>query len=624
MTGFLLASSLNRGDEMRLGSGAPAFRAASGSLCLAVLASGTSALAQVGPNPAPQAPRGATQTLPSRQQVEEPLPTDRRAQRRPSISVARLPEPGPCPLTGDATVMITHVVFTPARAGPLPPELADVLASVAAPTTGAQPIHVICDIRDAANQALSRAGYVASVQIPPQEIATGTLTLSVVAARIVETRVTGYDGNLPAGIARRIEAIRGIDPLNRSAVERQLLLASDTPGLTFRLVLQPAGREPGDVIAVIEVDQQKALVLANFQTTGSRALGPALGSLRAAFYNVTGLADETYFSVSQSSMWDEVHVVQAGHSLGLGTGGVRVGIRGSYALSNPDIPGLDLRSRSLVTGLDLSAPIARGYARTGSRADEINAYVGGGFELLNQRSIIRSGMVDQPYTRDRLRIAYARIGARVISRDAFGVARADTDLLIEVRKGLSVLNATPLGLNATGFQPSRIAGDPQAFVVRGTAGQTIRPISRASWLALDTAFYGQWANHPLLNLEEFSVGNLTYGRGYDPGANAGDRAVAIRVSPRVRLTRATSDVQVEALGFYDAVRLWNRDPSSSEADRLLQSVGGGVRLTMADRLALEVTYAKPLDKALTTDAKRAPERVLFSLTTQFAPWRFGR
>lgn len=600
------------------------FLATTGAIVAGAVVS-TAASAQIGPNPAPQVPVQQSRVVPTREQIEDIRPATDPEVRRPVLNVQKLPDAGPCPLDGSTvTVDLSRVSFVSPQGGALPAALADVLAPLTQTPAGTRPIRAVCEIRDDANRALYAAGYVAAVQIPAQEVADGTLKLTVVAARIVETRIIGYDGPLPAGIAARVEAIRNIDPLNRGEVERLLLLANDVPGLTLTLTLQPAGRDPGDVIAIINVQQRKALVLANYQNSGSRQLGRSLFSVRGEFYDLTGLADATFLGVSQSSSWDEVHVIQGGHSMGLGAGGARIGVRASQAWSNPEIPGLDLRSQSLIAGIDLSAPLYRGFQRTGRSVDDTNIYAGIGAELINQRSIIRSGSADLPYSRDRLRVAYARIGARVISRDAFGLTRADTDLLVEARKGMSILNATRRGIDGSGFQPSRLDGDPEAFVLRGTANQTLRPFARFDRLTFDLAAFGQWANRPLLNLEEFSVGSLTYGRGYDPGANAADRVVALRLSPRLRLTAPSSDVQVDATVFYDAVRLWNLDRGTSENDRLLQSLGGGLRLTMADRLALEVTYARPLDRALTIDARRPTDRVLVSITTQLAPWRFGR
>jgi hypothetical protein len=42
-----------------------------------------------------------------------------------------------------------------------------------------------------------------------------------------------------------------------------------------------------------------------------------------------------------------------------------------------------------------------------------------------------------------------------------------------------------------------------------------------------------------------------------------------------------------------------------------------VRVTLPNRALVEVTYAKPKDRALTLDAGPPPARVLVSLTLQF-------
>ena len=74
-------------------------------------------------------------------------------------------------------------------------------------------------------------------------------------------------------------------------------------------------------------------------------------------------------------------------------------------------------------------------------------------------------------------------------------------------------------------------------------------------------------------------------------------------------------------GFYDAVRVWNLE-STAGAERLrnFRSAGGGVRAIFAGRVALDVGYAKPLDKVLTSDIALPPPRVLVSLTTKLWPW----
>ena len=126
----------------------------------------------------------------------------------------------------------------------------------------------------------------------------------------------------------------------------------------------------------------------------------------------------------------------------------------------------------------------------------------------------------------------------------------------------------------------------------------------------------QWTNDPLLNYEEFALGSLTIGRGYDPGSNSGDRAVGGHVEARADVP-LTGALGTQVYGFYDHLYLANLDRARIEGPRNFASVGGGLRLTFPNRLVLGVGYAKPLDRALLLDDRRPPARVLVSLTVQF-------
>ena len=57
-------------------------------------------------------------------------------------------------------------------------------------------------------------------------------------------------------------------------------------------------------------------------------------------------------------------------------------------------------------------------------------------------------------------------------------------------------------------------------MLRSSAYGEFRPIPR---LTFALGARGQYAWKPLLSFEEFSAGNYTVGRGYDPGALLGDR-----------------------------------------------------------------------------------------------------
>lgn len=551
--------------------------------------------------------------LPTREEVD---PKDLSPQTPPSsvrIDSRGTVEQTACPLDGSVIrIDLAQVRFEGAGERALSPEILALLENEPNDNLGSHPISVVCRIRDRANFALRSAGYIASIQIPAQEIANNTLILKVVTARITEIRVRGDLGRFRRALEPRLEAIKALDPLNEREVERLLLLAGDIPGLDVQLSLRPAGTAPGDVIGDLTVQTNAAAVLFNGQNTGSKQLGREIASVRSEFYGLTGLADRTVLTLSNSLQFKESRVVQLSHDMALGTRGIRVAVRGSVAISEPDIPNLDLRSRSLIGGVELSAPLLR----------RVNSTIGTmvGFELLDQRTKVGGEGQRFPFSQDKLRISFLRLDGAWRGRRIDGSEAWRIDSNVDLRQGFGIFGASKRGQVSRGFQPTRFDGDPKATILRGTLNAGVRFTPA---LSIEASAFGQWANNSLLNIEEFSLGNLTYGRGYDPGDNGGDKVIALRAEPRVRLPDF-ANFRLELMGFYDWVKLFNLDQGTLETRRVLRSVGGGARLLMPGRFVVDVTYAKPLDRALVSDLKRPGSRLLVTLTTQLYPWRSRR
>ena len=74
---------------------------------------------------------------------------------------------------------------------------------------------------------------------------------------------------------------------------------------------------------------------------------------------------------------------------------------------------------------------------------------------------------------------------------------------------------------------------------------------------------------------------------------------------------------MQAFGFYDVVQIENLDFGTPDPKRTLASAGGGVRVSLGDGVQAEITYAKPLDRAIFTDVEKPSDRILFSVTTKF-------
>ena len=544
------------------------------------------------------------------EQLKPPSP-DQRPRSTAKVDAHAAFQAGPCPLPENLSVTIREIHFTAPGGGELAPELARLLADVRT-DPAPQSVRVVCQLRDSAIERLRAARYVASVQIPPQKIEGGVLNLEVVSGHIVEVRVRGEPGPYRRLLERRIAALKAMDPLNEADAEQLLLLAGDVPGLTVKLGLSPAGTRPGELIGDLDVNFRRVRVVANVQNYNSAPLGRESAYVRTELFGLTGLGDVTSIAGLASFDFKKQLIAQVSHQMQLDSRGVTLALTGTFAESRPALTALDLRTISKVANIELAAPIRR------SINTNINTMVG--FEYAEQRTRVYPGGASQPLFRDRIAAVYSRFTATTRKLALDGHTLYQFGASVEFRKGLSILGANKDGvpLDSGGYTPSRFEGSETAGVIRGDInGQ----IGLGPVFEIWGRGHGQYTNRPLLNYDEFAIGNLTLGRGYDPGANSGDRMIGGSVEARANF-RLARTATAQPFVFYDIVKLRNLDTGSTEANRTLRSVGAGFRLTAFGSARLEVTYAHPLDPPLltTTKIKRASDKVLASLTVQLVPF----
>ncbi|HEX6603601.1 MAG TPA: ShlB/FhaC/HecB family hemolysin secretion/activation protein, partial [Sphingomicrobium sp.] len=275
--------------------------------------------------------------------------------------------------------------------------------------------------------------------------------------------------------------------------------------------------------------------------------------------------------------------------------------------------------RTLLATLQAEYPFVRSQARTLRGAL--------GFDFVNQ-DVDLAGL---DLTRDRLRVGFLRLTGDAVSTDpgrGFSLVEPHWRLsgVLELRRGLDVFGATddcgPAGIDCLGpgdVPPSRIEGDATATVLRGSAYGEFRPAPKVT-LALGVR--GQLASNPLLSFEEFSAGNYTVGRGYDPGTLLGDKGIGLQSELRFGSVypRSPRDFAIEGYGFFDYARIKNKDRLliDDESSRHLSSVGAGARASF-DRFYLDAAIAIPLTHVGPFDKKPDP-RFLLSLTTRLWPW----
>ncbi len=214
------------------------------------------------------------------------------------------------------------------------------------------------------------------------------------------------------------------------------------------------------MIGDLTISFRRFALFANAQNYNSALLGRETVYARGEIYGLTGLGDITYLGASTTADLKEQIIVQGGHIFQLDDGGATFGGRATYAWSRPDLGALDLRTNTLIAGLDVTKPLIRSVRG--------NARARAGLDVVDQISRVGRGDAAVTLTRDRLRILFAGIDADKQFRDADGRTWLSLATSLEVRKGLGIFDASRSGF-ASGQLTSRLEGNSKALVVRGVA-----------------------------------------------------------------------------------------------------------------------------------------------------------
>jgi hemolysin activation/secretion protein len=304
----------------------------------------------------------------------------------------------------------------------------------------------------------------------------------------------------------------------------------------------------------------------------------------------------------------------------LGAEGMTLGGAFTYAWARPTVPNADVLARTLLGTVELGYPFVRHQSET------VRGSVG--MDIVNQDVELDHLAL----TRDRLRVLFLRFGIDAVASD-FGPQFSSAEppwhfsTIVELRQGVHALGAThdcgPLGVNCLGqghIPPSRLDGQSDATVLRLTSYGEVRPTPK---LTLALGLRAQIASDPLLSFENFSAGNYTVGRGYDPGALLGDRGYGTQLEIRYgsRIQASATRPAIQGYVFWDHAEVDHRGSSIILTQRQhLNSIGAGARVNW-DRFVLDAGLAVPLTHIGPFNSKPDP-RLLVSLTTRLWPWKY--
>lgn len=458
------------------------------------------------------------------------------------------------------------------------------------------PVAEVCEIRDRLAALYLRRGILAAVAIPEQRINTGRLVLEVVEARVASVTYSGDAGPAQAQVARFLDQLSGMAPFDLNLAQRYLLLASDIPGVQVRATMRPVG-DRGAVALDIAVSHDPVDASLQAHNLGSRTVGRELGLARLDLNSLTPLGERTSLIAYVSGDLEEQRVLQVIEQVRLGGSGLTAEVSGSWAWTRPgeELTPLELEGESFAGAARLNWPILR--------HRRYNLNLSTGLEVVDQKVEFGGGLAT--LTEDRLRVFYARLDGHWAPQSLADHSAAMTGYL-EVRRGTSALGASDYGE----IEASRFLGAPDAQVWR--AGLQVG--ARLAGPLVGTAGLSwQHADEPLLAYEEFSAGNLSVGRGYDPSAASGDRAVAISLELTTTPFPMSRGGVWRPYAFLDVADLTNLGPDAGELR--LASGGLGARAQLTPAASLDIGWAVPFDSLAGPGGQRPGSRILISLST---------
>lgn len=422
-------------------------------------------------------------------------------------------------------------------------------------------------LTDAIAARAREEGYVlATAWIPEQTLVGGMLRVRIEEGRIDGVQVEGSDD--PA-IRRQLERLADGRPVTLAALQREVLLADDLPGVWIRSTRFEREGERRILVVDARRNDFGGSVLAT--TDGTKPLGPFRARIELDANGLISPRDRVDLSFSSTPFEpEELAFFSARYSVVINDYGTTVSAFGSYSRTEP---GAYLADRELLGeawqgGIRIRHPVLRAQKRS--------LWLEGSAELqdLAQDSFGQLARHD--------RIALVRLGFYGFAPLAGGNLQGRAT----VSQGLDTFGATPTGSPLA----SRIAAEPD-FTTLGWWLNWRRGI--APRVSVQLSSIGQLSTAPVLIGESFSLGGTQFLRGYDFAQGVGDEGAAGLAELRYDWPRALGAVRnVQLYAFADGGTITNL--AAGRGGETLASSGAGFRTDITRDLDLDFEIAVPL------------------------------
>ena len=457
----------------------------------------------------------------------------------------------------------------------------------------------LADLRKIARRAeaiYAAAGYpFVAVVVPAQEAKKGVVRLKVVEGRISDLTVLGLNPTARRQATEVFSPLVNETPLAAVDVERAYQNAENIPGLVVSGALR-RGSEEGGMDLVVQAQRQPFRTYFNVNNLYPSSVGPWGALVGFDYFGASRYGDQTSVQLFSNIDGGEQISGRFSHTRRLNDTGTSISATVLVAKADPkgaEEP-LELATNVIAGRLELGQPLIQSPIAT--------LAVDGALELNDQKTDVFS------------KVGLSKDDLRVMSLGAAWELRLKGQRLaasVEFRQGLNVLGASREGDPLL----SRTGADPEGALMRFKLEDEQKVAGGRVMVRVD----GQLAGEGLTAPEQYSVGNLTIGRGYEPGAAFGDKAVGVSAEFRLNPFALPRQVKAEPFVFYDGVGLWaapGAQQLSASNGRWLWSTGGGVRFEAPGPWRVDIVYAMPQKAPLGFGEPKPDPVVLVNITAR--------
>lgn len=431
--------------------------------------------------------------------------------------------------------------------------------------------------RSAITQLYVDKGYITSgAFIPPQQLKDGAVEIRIVEGRLEAINVSGTQRLNPGYIRSRV-GLGTQTPLNRNRLLESLRLLQLDPLIKNLSAELSAGTRPGESLLDLKVTEARSF---DAKVTLDNSRSPSVGTDRRRINlsegNLTGLGDAIsvgYTNTNGSNGVDFSYTLPLSpHNTTLA---FNAGTSSSTVLEKPfDV--LNIQSRSHYYELTLRHPLKQ------SLAEEFALGLTGSF-----RQSGANFLDDQ--------VPFPAVGADAEGKTRVSALRFFQEWTKRSEQQVVALRSqVSLGIGALGSSISSDGSPDSRFLSWRGQGQWVRALAPDTLLLVRGDI--QFADRPLLGLEQFGLGGQETVRGYRQDALLTDGGLLMSVEGRIPLFKFGSDKKsiVHLTPFLDFGKAWNAGGKANPESSTLFSAGLGLRLQLGSQVSARLDWGIPL------------------------------